>query len=229
MTLAKPVGPGAAARKYDILSAMMTHALGEGKTVQRRVLRLMSLITARYNWQRDELAVGQREIARMWSVDERTVKREFAALRASGWVVLHRPGARGRVSVYGLDTARILEDTRPAWPKIGEDFVARLDGPPIPPLSPGTNVVPLRPAPAPEDDGSVWPRVLKRLQERDPNLYTNWFAHLAFDRVAQGSAYLLAANRFHARFVSGNYRTILVAAFRAEDPSVSDVKIDPQG
>jgi hypothetical protein len=38
----------------------------------------MALITMRYNWQRDELTTGQGEIAPLWSVDERTVKREMA-------------------------------------------------------------------------------------------------------------------------------------------------------
>lgn len=35
------------------------------QNLQRLVLRLMSLITTRYNWQRNELTMGQREIARL--------------------------------------------------------------------------------------------------------------------------------------------------------------------
>jgi hypothetical protein len=69
-------------------------ALSKGKHDQRRTLRLITLITARYNWMRDELAVGQREIARLWSVDERTVKREMALLRAQGWLNVKRQGAQ---------------------------------------------------------------------------------------------------------------------------------------
>lgn len=223
MTLAKPVGPSAAARKYDILSAMMAHALGEGKTVQRQVLRMMSLITARYNWQRDELTIGQREIARMWSVDERTVKREMAKLRAVGWLVLRRQGARGRVSVYGIDADRILEDTRPAWARVGEDFVLRLSGAEVAPVH--NKVVPLRPAAAPVQDGSIWPAVLARLHAQDQSLYTNWFSHLGFDRIDGGTVHLLAANRFQARFITGNYMSVLMAAVRAEDPSIGTVKV----
>jgi hypothetical protein len=82
MQTASIVGRNAAAHKYDILTAIGTYALSKGKHEQRLVLRLITLITARYNWGRDELAVGQREIARLWSVDERTVKREMAKLRA---------------------------------------------------------------------------------------------------------------------------------------------------
>ena len=84
MQLPRPVGREAASRKYDILSALMAFALAQDKHVQRQVLRIMALITTRYNWQRDELTMGQGEIAKLWSVDERTVKREMAKLRALG-------------------------------------------------------------------------------------------------------------------------------------------------
>lgn len=224
MTLAKAVGAGASARKYDILTAMMAFALGEGKATQCLVLRAMSLITARYNWRRDELTVGQREIARMWSVDERTVKREMSKLRTMGWFVLRRPGARGRVSVYGLDHDRILYDTRPAWSKVGEDFVYRLTGLDATPTS--NKVVPIRPAKVPVADGCIWNAVLGRLHTQDEILYANWFAQLSFDRIEEGTAHLLAANRFHARFVSNNYGGFLISAFRAEDPSLIAVKIN---
>ena len=76
------VGRDAAVRKYDALSALMAFALAGDPNRQRLVLRLMALITTRYNWQRNELAMGQREIARLWCVDERTVKRDMARLRA---------------------------------------------------------------------------------------------------------------------------------------------------
>ena len=95
MQTLRPVGRGASARKYDILTALGAFALAQGKHEQRRVLRLMTLITARYNWARDELAVGQRESARLWAVDERTVKREMARLKAAGWLVVKRQGAFG--------------------------------------------------------------------------------------------------------------------------------------
>ena len=82
----RPTGRGASSRKYDILTALSAFALRGSKHEQRRVLRFMLLITARYNWRRDRLSVGQREIAMMWSCDERTVKREMARLKALGWL-----------------------------------------------------------------------------------------------------------------------------------------------
>ena len=80
MQRARPVGREAASKKYDILSALMAHALSLDPASQKLALRLMSLITTRYNWQRDELTIGQTEIARLWCVDPRTVKREMAKL-----------------------------------------------------------------------------------------------------------------------------------------------------
>lgn len=45
--------------------------------------------------------VGQREIARLWCVDERTVKREMARLRALGWVEVKQQGTRAASSSWG--------------------------------------------------------------------------------------------------------------------------------
>ncbi len=97
MQVIRPVGREAAAKKYDILSAMTDHALAGDQHRQRLVLRLMSLITTRYNWQRNELTMGQKEIARLWCVDERTVKRDMARLRA--WLVAGQGARRAGQSV----------------------------------------------------------------------------------------------------------------------------------
>ena len=45
----RPVGREASSRKYDLLSALMAHGLAGDKHRQRLVLRLMALITTRYN------------------------------------------------------------------------------------------------------------------------------------------------------------------------------------
>ncbi|MFD1807144.1 hypothetical protein ACFSHQ_00730 [Gemmobacter lanyuensis] len=95
MAQAKLMGRNASARKYDILTALGVHACRGDKHLQRLVLRLITLIVARYNWQSDELCVGQREIAQLWSVDERTVKRDMARLREIGWLTVKAAAARG--------------------------------------------------------------------------------------------------------------------------------------
>lgn len=226
MQLPRPVGREAASRKYDILSALMAFALSQDKHVQRQVLRMMALITTRYNWQRDELTMGQGEIARLWSVDDRTVKREMARLRAQGWLVLKRQGARGRVSVYGMDLNRMLEDTRPAWPLIGEDFITRLE--PQDAAGQGaSNVVPLRsgPAPALAPDGTVWAMAQADLHNADAATYGAWFHALTDGGMEANLLTLAAPTRFHAAYVTANLKDRLLAALRRADPSIRDVRV----
>ncbi len=226
MQLARPVGREAASRKYDILSALMAFALSKDKHVQRQVLRVMALITTRYNWQRDELTMGQGEIARLWSVDERTVKRDMARLRAQGWLVLKRQGARGRVSVYGMDLNRMLDDTRPAWPLIGEDFITRL----APETTAGqgaTNVIPLRgvTVAVPDDDGSLWSAAQATLHADDAATYGAWF-HALTDAGLDASCLTLAApTRFHATYVTAHLKDRLLATLRRLEPGIQEVRI----
>lgn len=224
MQLPRPVGREAASRKYDILSALMAFALSKDKHVQRQILRVMALITTRYNWQRDELTMGQGEIARLWSVDDRTVKREMARLRSQGWLVLKRQGARGRVSVYGMDLGRMLEDTRPAWPLIGEDFVARL-GPAEPTGPVSSNVVPLRALPVPAGDGSVWATAQACLHAEDTAAYGAWFHALTEVGLEENALTLIAPTRFHATYVSTNLAERLLGTLRRIDPSIREVRI----
>lgn len=227
MRVIRPVGQDAGSRKYDILSALMAHALAGDANLQRLVLRMMALITTRYNWQRDELAVGQREIARLWCVDERTVKRDMARLRALGWVVVKRQGARGRVSVLGLDLGRILLDSRAAWPNVGPDFVARLTGaddvPAPAPDSP--TVVPFRRSRVAPAEG-VWGRACALLQAEDAPLFEAWFAGLADGGAQNGCLTLLAPTRFHAAYVRTHLLTRLQTAVRRTDPHLASVQIE---
>lgn len=224
MQLPRPVGREAASRKYDLLSVLMAHALAGDKHLQRQVLRLMALVTTRYNWQRDELTMGQGEIAKLWSVDERTVKREMARLRSCGWLVLKRQGARGRVSVYGLNSGRILDDTRHAWLNIGEDLVVRLE--------PGSgagegasNVVPLRAVPAPSGGGTLWSAVQARLHRENPATYGAWYHQLTDAGMAGGCLTLAAPSPFHARYVEVNLRESLLAAARVVEPAITTLVI----
>ena len=130
MQAKKLAGPEAASQKYDLLTALGAHAMAGPPGLQRLVLRFLTLVTARYNWRQGTLHVGQREIARLWSVDERTVKREMARLRALGWITLESPARRGRVATYALDLIAIRTATRDDWPRVGEDFAARMRGTP---------------------------------------------------------------------------------------------------
>lgn len=227
MVSIKPVGRSAAVRKYDVLTAMGVHALSQDKALQRRILRLMTLITARYNWQRDELAVGQREIARMWFVDERTVKREMAQLRAMGWLVVRRQGARGHVTEYRLDISQIEADTRPVWNEVGPDFAQRMAGTP----EQDDRVIPLplsgAEVPAPDmSPGTEWALAQGMLHRADAALYGSWLRALTRTGRAGGRLTLKAPSRFHAAYVQTHLTSRILAACRAVDPEVSDVVID---
>ncbi|MDJ1009101.1 MAG: hypothetical protein QNJ13_14885 [Paracoccaceae bacterium] len=223
MQTARPVGRRAASRKYDILTALGAWALARSKTEQRLALRLMTLVTARYNWNRDLLAVGQRDIARLWSCDERTVKREMSRLRAMGWLRLIRQGHRGRVAEYGLGIDAILDTTRGDWERIGPDYVVRLDG------APSVDVVPLipkGPVPAPDvSAGDDWALAAALLHAEDPALYGAWLRALKRDGRAGGAVRLKAPSRFHAAYVETHLHQRVLDAFRSVDPDIDGLEI----
>ena len=223
MQVIRAVGREAAAKKYDLLSAMMAHALAADKHRQRLVLRLMALITSRYNWQRDELSVGQREIARLWCVDERTVKREMARLRVLGWIEIKQQGARGRVSVLGLNLERILLDTRPEWANIGPDFVERVGGASAAIAEP-SNVVPLRRA-DPQPATGLWGMAQARLAVEDRALFDAWFAGLADAGVDGDCLTLVAPTRFHANYVQTHLIERLRIAVMRMEAGVRQVRL----
>ncbi len=226
MLVPKAVGPNAAARKYDILSALSAHALSRDKHRQRQILRLISLITTRYNWQRNELSMGQAEIARLWSVDQRTVKREMTRFREIGWLRVKRAGARGRVTVHELDLGRIVMDTQESWHSIGPDFVARMS--PDEPAPEPSSVVPFQRQPsggAPEPDGSLWGHVRCRLHASDPATWSAWFAGLD-DMGRTGDVQCLQApSQFHATYVTNHYAERLTAVLRSFDPTITGVRV----
>lgn len=230
MHIARPVGRQAASRKYDLLTALGVHACHGDKHLQRLVLRFITLIVARYNWQNDEIAVGQREIAALWGVDERTVKRDLAKLRAMGWLVQHRAAVRGRVATHGIDLVAILAATRGQWDAVGPDFAERMRGPQAaahaPPPAP-TNVVTFPAAtPVPPDaTEGLWARAQLRLMAEDPALYSAWFRPLTEVMASAGTVELAAPSRFHASFVTTHHLARILGALRREDGTVRNVTV----
>lgn len=217
--LPKPVGRHAATIKYDLLTAMGTHACAAERNRQRLVLRLLTLITARYNWIADEISTGQREIAQLWAIDERSVKRDLARLREMGWLVLKRPSARGRVAVHGLDIDRILAETAADWPRVGPDYVARMTAEPV---QTSAKVIAF---PAPPVAEGLWPRIQGLLHREDPHLYGAWFAPLRLGAAASGILTLQAPSRFHADYLRANHLPRLERAAFACDDSLSRIEI----
>ncbi|MCT8162131.1 hypothetical protein [Pseudoruegeria sp. SHC-113] len=234
MRLVKPVGQKAPAIKYDVLTAIGAFAMSQPRTQQVLALRFLTLLTARYNWQRDELAVGQREIARLWSVDERTVKREMARLRGLGWLVVKRPGARGRVTQYGLDLACLLKQTQPAWAAVGPDFEQRMgqgaEAPaPDGQAASGAKIVALgaqKAAPLPVSDGSEWALAAGVLRAEDPAAYGNWLAPLTRQGVQGRRLVLRAPSRFHAHYVATHLHGLCLKAVRSVTDDIDDVVIE---
>ncbi|SFD17230.1 hypothetical protein [Tropicimonas isoalkanivorans] len=233
MIQTKPVGRNASAMKYDILTALGAHALAAGpgdRSQQKRSLRLLTLITARYNWRTEELVVGRREMARLWCVDERTVKRELARLKALGWIAVKRPAARGRITVYQLCLERILADTAPAWANVGEDFAVRMGAAETgeAPAGQGTIVAfpgATRPKPPDVSSDDEWALASGLLYAEDANLHAAWFA--ALTRAARTGDRLLlhAPSRFHASYVQGHLNGRLLSAVRQVDASVSSITV----
>ena len=216
-------GPSAGAAKYDVLTALLVMA-SQGETVEARLaLRLSLLITARFNWRKGVFSVGQKELARMWGVTDRTVKREMSQMRARGWIEVSVPAARGRVAEYRIMFEAVLGATMPYWPQVGPDFAARLTGAPEPEGQ--GNVVPLRREASPMPSEGLWASVAARLKAQDAAVYEAWFAQLVYVDVAQGVLTLLAPTKFLADYVATHYQSRLLAAALAEDRSLRDVKV----
>lgn len=222
----KPTGPQASVLKYDLLTALGTFALSQSKGRQVLCLRFMTLVTARYNWNQDDLSVGQREIARMWGVDERTVKREMAKLRGLGWLVVKRQGVRGRVTQYGIDFDRLMTDTQTVWGAVGPDFKQRMEGQGA---APDQKVVALKAAvdvaPPDLDESNEWGIARTLLYAQDSMQFGNWIAGLKRKERVGRCLYLTAPSRFHAHYVATYLLNQCLTAVRTIDDSVESVVV----
>ena len=228
------VGPGSGVAKYDVLTALSVGALHRSPAEQVSVLRLIALITARYNWQRDELCLGQSEMARIWGVHDRTVKREVRRLQEAGLLVCLRPGVRGRVASYRLDRAGIERFSRPVWDLLGADFASRAGQ--VMGTAPATNVVRLdfgtaegapaqaRPAAGP---AGTWAAVLDRLAAAFPDATANWYRRLTLARYQDGVLVLGVPNPFVRDYVLTHLREPLVAAVSRELGPVRRIDFTP--
>ncbi|WP_435705339.1 DnaA N-terminal domain-containing protein [Yoonia sp.] len=184
--------------------------------------RLILLITARYNWRVDEFCVGQRDLARMWNVTERTVKREVKFWLEKRLVICKRQGVRGRVGAYRLNYPEIYRLSAPYWQNVGPDFHERMtDTNPVKDAKVvavdfGNRAVAVPDPPeAASKDPHTWRAACQRMKDLHPEHYRNWFALLAFGADDAEVLHLTAQNQFVAHYVQTHLYGILSEAVSA--------------
>lgn len=230
-------GPQAGSQKYDLLTALSVAGLSGTPGFQTSMLRLVALVTARYNWARDELTVGQREMARLWSVDERTVKREIKRLTSASILLQLRPGVRGRVAAYRLNLAEIHRLSAPVWDKVGPDYSDRMARQVPKPETGKVMHVDFAALTSPETrsdpvetvetvgQGGPWARTLARLAQLDPALHRNWFSTLKASACEGGVLTLRAPSQFLAQYVQTHHLRLLLGTAQLEYPGLRRIEI----
>ncbi len=212
-------GPGAGSMKYDLLTALTIFGLHGSPAQQISMTRLCALITARYNWKLDHFCVGQPEMARMWHVTERTVKREIKRWVDDRLLICVRKGVRGRVGAYRLNLLRVYEVSRDVWAAVGTDYAERMES--MLPTS-ELSVVKVDFTKAAHDntptvdDGTSWYAVSERLRTLYPEKHPNWFAPLRFVSDSDGRYTLAARSGFVVRYLETHFSTVMAEAIEAE-------------
>lgn len=230
METLKATGTDAGVIKYDLLTALSVAGLNGGPTLQTSLMRLIAAVTARYNWRLDELSVGQRDLARMWSVNERTVKREIKRLTDARILICKRGGVRGRVAAYRLNYAEIATLSQPCWPLVGPDFDARMKGRYAGAAE--VKIVQLRdyvkPAEEIAEDAprGTWARVLARLTRDNADQVRAWYGQLEFSGFEQGRLRLRAPSKFAQRYIETHLTRPLISAVEAEMGPVTRIEFE---
>jgi hypothetical protein len=209
-------GPGAGAEKYDLLTAMAVAGLAAGGSLQNSMMRLMALVTARYNWAADEVSIGQRDMAALWAVDERTAKRETKRLLDAGFLELKRPGVRGRVAAYRLGIETIYNQSEARWTNAGRDFRDRMQTRAERTAPEPAKVVRVDFGPQPRADQGAeetgpWSAARSALETAHPRQFQAWFAHLRPGALEGDCLTLIAPSRFAAQYIGTHLMTALEA------------------
>lgn len=216
-------GPNASSAKYDVLTALALLALHRDAAAQASVLRLIAVITARYNWRRDELSMCQQDMAQMWGVSLRTAKRDVKRWLSESWMTMKRQGVRGRAGAYRLDFVEIGRQSNHLWPLVGPDFVERLTIP-----TPEENVI--RPdfarvdQPTTKEPGT-WAAVCERLRLSDQSVYHSWIAPLQVISNSEGHITLRAPSRFAANYVTTHLLGLMYGASEIEMGSPMKISV----
>lgn len=228
MKTQRAMGPDAGVVKYDVLTALSVAGLAGSPGFSTSLMRLIALITARYNWREDEFCVGQKDMARMWSVDERTVKRQIKRLMDAEVLVCKRPGVRGRVGAYRLNYSAIARLSAPTWHQVGPDFENRMReryG-----TTEDTKVVQFGDYAQPDADAgetghadTPWKKAMADLRAEDKAQFDAWFGRLGFIKVEGSVVHLSCPSAFIQRYIETHLLQRLLNAVRHQFGAVSDV------
>ena len=211
-------GPGAGAEKYDLLTALAVAGLSGSDVSQASMLRLIAMVTARYNWSMDEVSIGHRELAALWSVDERTAKRETKRLVEAGILALKTRGTRGRVSSYRLCLDRIYALSEPVWAQVGRDFHDRMAE--RQPTEAKVMKVDFSARPMVRSADSPWERMMESLAAANAARHAAWYARLR-PLGQEGEALMIeAGSGFVLQYVQTHLMAELETAARAAYPGL---------
>ncbi len=234
MDTKRMVGVKASALKYDLLTALSVSGLHMDARHHLSMSRLIVLVTARYNWRLDEFCVGQRDLARMWNVTERTVKREIKHWLDRRFVICKRQGVRGRVGAYRLNYPELYSMSAPYWQSIGPDFHERM-----------TETNPIRDAkvvqinfgqqnavpevePEPDiKDHRTWRAACHRMKGLHPEHYRNWISQLQFGSDDHQVLVLRANTQFVAHYVQTHLMSFVTEAVEATLGPRRSIRIVP--
>ena len=215
MDVKRLTGIHAGSLKYDLLTALSILGLHGTTRQQIAMNRLITTITARYNWRQDEFSVGQRDLARMWNITERTVKREIKYWIDSGLVICKRQGVRGRVAAYRLNYPQIFTLSESYWSSVGPDFVERMSvNNPIK----NAEIVQIdftAKDREPQTTNGSWRNVCRRLRGLHPAVFKSWISQLVFQSEEDHVLTLEAPSKFVAQYVHANLMTDLDEAVSA--------------
>lgn len=231
MELKRLTGIEAGSLKYDVLTAMAIAGLHGTSTQQTSMIRLIALVTARYNWRMDELTVGQRDMARMWAVNERTVKREIKRLTEANILICKRLGVRGRVGAYKLNLTEIGRISQNSWAAVGPDFDERMNrnlpqhDAKVVKVNFGTKTATPQDEEANVAKSGTWRAVLKNLKSTDAASYSNWYARLTMTSNSTGKIKLVAPNKFVANYIQTHLSSRLHQALEQEFGPLTEVQI----
>lgn len=208
-------GPQAASAKYDVLTALSMIAFARGGAAHISVLRMIGLVTARYNWRLDELCVCQRDMARMWGVTERTAKREVKAWVDGRLMIRTRVGVRGRAGAYRLDLVEIREQAAPLWSRVGPDYVERMA--PVEAVDTQNEAHPDIPerSDVPALPGT-WAAASRRLRVVDHAVHAAWIEPLNLSGDDGTTIRLTAPSRFAAHYLQTHLMRRISEAVEAE-------------